>query len=119
MTTNHPLLHWFVAAVAATVATGLGTAQDAPPAPTPKATAWPKLAATDVDRVVALVTQFKKEDPQLHTDATAKLLQLGAGAAPFLMQRVHDKEPNENAQIFAVLEETRDFLDRELQSKVR
>lgn len=104
MTMNRSLLHRLLAIVAATGTAALAVAQDPAAEAPPMASAWPKLSATDVDRVVALVTQFKKEDVQLHTDATAKLLQLGAGAAPFLMQRVHDKEPNQNPQIFAVLD---------------
>lgn len=90
-------------------------AQDkqAKPAPAPaaapaaqgKLTEWPALGDNDKDRVPALVGQFRKGDPQLQDDAKKKLIALGAGAMPQLLQQVSDRGDNVNVQLFAIFDE--------------
>ncbi|MCB9883884.1 MAG: hypothetical protein H6838_00245 [Planctomycetes bacterium] len=69
-----------------------------------KLSEWPTLSATDKDRVFALATQFKKDDPKLHDAARQQLIAMGAGAVPFLFQRVSDRAENENKQLFEVFD---------------
>lgn len=75
-----------------------------PAAATTKLTDWPKLADTDKERILGLVGQFRKADPQLHESATKGLLAMGAGAAPMLFQQVADRPENINTQLFTVFD---------------
>jgi hypothetical protein len=94
-------------------------AQTDPPAPadTPakqddqpkKLDEWPVLKDTDKDRVLPLVGQFKKADPELQAAAARDLQTIGAGAAPLLLQQVSDRGENVNAQLFTLFDT---MLDR-------
>ncbi len=79
----------------------LASAQAEPPA---KLAEWPPLAATAKERLLALVGQFRKQDPQLHADATQQLVAIGASGAPLLMQQISDRAENSNVHVFAVLD---------------
>lgn len=72
--------------------------------PEPSKVAWPKLDAPTVEKVFAFAGQFRKEDAKLHAEAAAELTKLGAGVAPFLFQRVSDRDEATNRKIFAVLD---------------
>lgn len=65
---------------------------------------WPPLDTTAKDRLLALVGQFRKPNPQLHSEAHQQLVGLGAGAAPLLMQQVSDRADNTNDHVFGVLD---------------
>ncbi len=69
-----------------------------------KLSEWPTLSSTDKDRVFALAMQFKKDDPKLRDAARQQLIAMGAGAVPFLLQRVSDRTENENKQLFEVFD---------------
>ncbi len=94
------------------------TAQAEPPAP-PKAepqgeqpkklAEWPELKEADKNRLLPLVGQFKKADPELQAAASKELIEIGAGGAPLLFQQVADRAENGNAQLFTVFDA---MLDR-------
>lgn len=69
-----------------------------------KLTEWPELQSAERERVLALVMQFKKEDPKLHEGAQQQLIAMGAGTIPLLLPRVSDRQDNENKQLFVVFE---------------
>ncbi len=77
-----------------------------PPAPPPpaKAEAWPPLKDTEKDKLLALVGQFRKDNPKLHDEAKQQLITLGPGAAPLLMQQVSDRDDDANEHVLAVLD---------------
>ncbi|HEX5053921.1 MAG TPA: hypothetical protein VFZ65_19235 [Planctomycetota bacterium] len=78
---------------------------DAKPEPAAsKLAEWPPLKQTDTDRVLALVGQFRKEDPELHAEARKQLLAIGDGAMPLLMQQVSDRTENINTDLFALFD---------------
>jgi hypothetical protein len=79
----------------------LASAQAEPP---PKLAEWPPLDAVAKERLLALVGQFRKQDPQLHADATQQLVAIGAGGAPLLMQQISDRAANSNEHLFSVLD---------------
>ena len=66
---------------------------------------WPPLKDTDTERVLGLIGQFRKPNPQLGDEAKKQLIQLGDPAMPLLMQNVSDRADNVNAQLVAVLDE--------------
>ncbi|MEC7583473.1 MAG: hypothetical protein VYE77_04085 [Planctomycetota bacterium] len=66
---------------------------------------WPPSTEAQRRRVIALIGQFRKDNPELHDKAEQDLLATGDIAIPVLMQKVSDREPNLNEQIFAVLDE--------------
>lgn len=70
-----------------------------------KLSEWPPLKDTDNERVLGLIGQFRKPNPQLGEDAKKQLIQLGDPAMPRLMQNVSDRADNVNPQLFAVLDE--------------
>ncbi|MFY9344071.1 MAG: hypothetical protein WAT39_16395 [Planctomycetota bacterium] len=122
MTTIHlPLFLPPLLVLATTLAAG-AAAQNPTPVPAPatadkqgqaattgKLAEWPALKDTDKDRARALAGQFKKPDAKLYPEAKRGLLQLGAGAAPILIQQVSDRVDSINASLFGVLDE---MLDR-------
>ena len=99
------------AAAAAWIALVAAAPAQTPPAPATKPeppaarpVEWPALKATDKDRVLALVGQFRKPDAALHEQARAQLVAIGAGAAPLLMQQVSDRDDVANAHVLEVLD---------------
>jgi hypothetical protein len=81
------------------------------PAPSPagqerptKLDEWPALNDDQKQRVLALVGQFKKDDPALREGARDQLAAFGEGIAPLLFLQVSDRNDNVNADIFAVLD---------------
>jgi hypothetical protein len=113
-TVNHPAspksLSRLAVALSLVVA---GSAQEPTPAPAPvpaakveKLADWPAPKAGERERVLALVEQFKKPAPELHTRAQGQLAELGDGATPLIMQHVSDRADAAalNQQLFAVLD---------------
>lgn len=105
-----PSLLSFTLALALAVA---GGAQEPPPAPAPvpaakeaKLAEWPAPKAGERERVLALVEQFKKADPELHTRAQGQLGELGDSATPLILQHVSDRADATalNQHLFAVLD---------------
>ena len=70
----------------------------------PKLSAWPKLSKRDGDRARAAAKQFRKQQAQLHSAASARLKQMGAGVAPILIPLISDRAQNINEHIFEVLD---------------
>ncbi|MBL8727479.1 MAG: hypothetical protein JNM25_03540 [Planctomycetes bacterium] len=113
--------HLFAALSCALFLTSMPAAQADPPAPAPtdtepgpdgppkKLDEWPTLKDTETARVLPLVGQFKKADPELQAAAARDLQAIGAGAAPLLFQQVADRAENVNAQLFALFDS---MLDR-------
>lgn len=98
---------WLAAAPVATQ-TPTPPAPQAPPAQAgagDKLAEWPPLKDADKDRLLALVGQFRKDDPKIQEEAQRQLVALGEAAMPLLMQRVTDAAENQNARIFAVLDQ--------------
>lgn len=96
------------AVCALVLAVSAAVAQSDPPAPPEKLGEWPALDAPTKDRVLALAGQFKKQDPKLHESASKQLVEIGAGAAPLLMQQVSDRAENQNELLFAVFDQVLD-----------
>ncbi|MEO6598170.1 MAG: hypothetical protein ABIP94_25785 [Planctomycetota bacterium] len=86
----------------AVAAQGDGKREPAPASE--KLAEWPELKQPDKDRVLALVGQFRKEDPELRADATKQLLAIGAGGMPLLLQQVSDRAENINSHLFALFD---------------
>ena len=61
-----------------------------------KLSAWPKLSKRDGDRARAAAKQFRKQQAQLHSAASARLKQMGAGVAPILIPLISDRAQNIN-----------------------
>ena len=85
------------------------TRQDQPagqgqPTKVEKLSEWPALKDTDKDRVLGLVGQFRKADPELHAAATKQLITIGEAAMPLLFQQVSDNPNNVNTQLFALFD---------------
>ncbi len=108
MTNSSPLAAVIAPLLLALIAPRLAPAQgDTKPAPAttaPKLEEWPTLKDTDKERVLALVGQFRKADPQLHEEAKRQLIALGDGALPLLLQQVSDRTENCNPLLFAVFD---------------
>ena len=105
------------------LAVSLATAQEPKPAPAPaqkqapaeqqapgekgdKLAEWPAPKAGERERVLALVDQFKKPDPELHQRAAGQLAELGESTIPLIMQQVSDQATAAalNQHLFATLD---------------
>ncbi|MFK7740003.1 MAG: HEAT repeat domain-containing protein [Planctomycetota bacterium] len=73
-----------------------------------KLSEWPSLKKKADRQTRALTKQFRKKDEQLHSDARAALIALGAGTAPVLLPMVHDRANGINEHLLAVLDEVCD-----------
>ena len=69
-----------------------------------KHTEWPTLKKAVIGRVRALTKQYRKPKVELHEAATAKLIKIGAGAAPVLIPLINDRSESVNEHLFAVLD---------------
>lgn len=69
--------------------------------------AWPAISAPDRERVILLTGQFKKDDAALRESTRKTLLEMGAGAAPVLFQKVGDadRELALNEELYLVFDE--------------
>lgn len=106
----------------------LAPAQAEPPQPAPatgqgpgeqpkKLDEWPQLQDADKNRLLPLVGQFKKADPELHATAHKELVAIGAAAAPLLFQQVADRAENVNPQLFLVFDEVLDHRHAALMAR--
>ena len=101
---------WLAAVFAALLATGTASSQTEPQNPA-KAEAperlakWPPSTEAQRRRVNALIGQFRKDNPELQTRSEQQLVKTGDIAAPLLLQRVSDREPNINEAVFVVLDQ--------------
>lgn len=109
---EHPCrgLTWLAAAIAALLAPVTAGSQTDPQGPARKPAPerlekWPSSTEAERRRVIALIGQFKKDNPELHSDTERRLLATGDVAIPLLLHKVSDREPNINGHIFAVLDE--------------
>lgn len=82
----------------------LATAQQ-PAAEPAKLDAWPPLKDAERDKVLPLLAQLRKVDSPQYEPAQKQLLAMGAGAAPYALQQVQDKNDNSNAPYFALLDQ--------------
>lgn len=73
--------------------------------PTPLATAWPKLDAKVHERVKTLYENLMRHEEGLTQKSEAELVTIGAGAAPYLINKLVDAQANANDSLRRVLDQ--------------
>lgn len=72
---------------------------DEPPPPE-----WPKVSAEDAQRIQGLLRLLTNDKPEAREEAQAALAEIGAAAAPALMRRISDHDPDGNVPVVAMLD---------------